>query len=150
MRYVADVEESKSLNSVRQGVIISASGMCEAGRILHHLKQTVGRREDCVLIVGYQANGTLGRKLVEGFEHVKLFGERHRVRCKVRSMGGLSAHADYNELLENEKHLAMRARCAFVIHGEEKPALMFADRLLDVGFRNVEVPVKREEFVLAP
>jgi metallo-beta-lactamase family protein len=149
VRYVADPEESKSLNGVRSGVIISASGMCEAGRILHHLKQSVGRPEDCVLAVGFMAQGTLGRKLVQHYEHVKIFGERFEVKCKVRSVRGLSAHADYKELLRSLRPLAPRAR-AFVVHGEEDAALIFADRLIDAGFTTVDVPVRKQKFDLSP
>jgi metallo-beta-lactamase family protein len=148
VRYVADVEESKSLNDVREGVIVSASGMCEAGRVLHHLERTIGRREDCVLMIGFQADGTLGRKLLDGYEEVKIYGQRHRVRCKVRSMGGFSAHADYQELIDSYGHLAKDLQQTFVVHGEERPALTHADRLTDLGFRNVAVPVKRQKFVL--
>ncbi len=148
VRYVADVEESKGLNNVRNGVIISSSGMCEGGRVLHHLKHSLSRPEDCVLIVGYQAQGTLGRRLVEGHEHVSVFGERYRVRCKVRKMNGLSAHADWKELIQNLRHLAAHTRRVFVVHGEEDPAITFREHLIDVGFRRVDVPVYREEFRL--
>jgi len=148
VRYVADVEESKGLNGVRQGVIISASGMCEGGRILHHLKQSLPRPQDCVLIVGYQAQGTLGRRLVEGHEHVAILGERYQVRCRIRKMNGLSAHADWKELVQNLRHLAAHTRRVFVVHGEEDPAIMFREHLIDAGFRQVDVPVYREEFRL--
>ncbi|MHC5065414.1 MAG: MBL fold metallo-hydrolase RNA specificity domain-containing protein [Planctomycetota bacterium] len=146
VRYVADVSESMSLNSLRSGVIIAASGMCEAGRILHHIKQSAGRPEDCILMVGYQAQGTLGRRLLDGFESVKIFGERYRVRCRVRSMGGLSAHADYQEMLSMLRPLAKTCRKVFVVHGEEDPALIFAGRLEEAGFRSVEVPVLKQKF----
>jgi metallo-beta-lactamase family protein len=148
VRYVADAEESKTLNDVRTGVILAASGMCEAGRILHHLKHSLGRKEDCVLMVGYQATGTLGRKLLDGYEGVKVYGERYAVRCKVRSMPGLSAHADYQELLASTGHLAKSARGTFVLHGEEDASSIYADRLTQAGFRNVEVPVRGERYVL--
>jgi metallo-beta-lactamase family protein len=148
VRCVEDVEESKSLNRLRGGIIISASGMCEGGRILHHLEETIGRPEDCILIVGFQAEGTLGRKLLEGYETVKIFGERRRVRCRVRHIDGLSAHADSRELLEHLSPLAATTKQAFVVHGEENAAMRFADRLLDAGFRNVEVPLFREKFTL--
>lgn len=146
VRYVADVEESKSLNGVRSGVIVAASGMCESGRIVHHLKQTVGRPEDCVLLVGFQAHGTLGRRLLDGAEEVRILGDTFQVRCKVRFMPGLSAHADGDELLAGSRHLAATCRQAFVVHGEEAPALAYADRLRAAGFRRVEVPQKGETF----
>jgi metallo-beta-lactamase family protein len=146
VRYVADVEESKSLNSLRNGVIIAASGMCEAGRIVHHLKQSVGRAEDCVLIVGFQAEHTLGRRLLDGEEVVQILGEEHRVRCKVRFMPGLSAHADHAELLRFEQHLAGRCKQVFVVHGEEVAANAYAGRLRDAGFHGIEVPNKGDRF----
>ncbi len=148
VRFVADVEESMSLNSLRQGIIISASGMCEAGRILHHMKQSIGRKEDCIVMVGYQASGTLGRKLVRGELQVKIFGEEYVVRCKVRSMDGLSAHADYKELLAHLRHLAPVCRKTFVVHGEDKAAESFADKLRETGFQHVEIPSHGEEFIL--
>lgn len=149
VRYVSDVEESKQLNEVRNGVIIAASGMCESGRILHHLKFSVGRPEDCVLMVGFQAEGTLGRRLQEGASEVRIFGEWYKVRCRVREMGGMSAHADYGELLAHTGHLAPKCRQAFVVHGEEPSALIYADRLRKAGFANVEVPRQRERFEIA-
>lgn len=144
VRYVADVEESKALNQVRTGVIISASGMCESGRVLHHLSQTIGRREDCVLLVGYQAHATLGRRLLDGEKKVNIFGEPHTVNCKVRSMSGFSAHADWRELLAASRHLAQRCKQVFVVHGEDEPAEAYAGRLRDVGFASVVVPSKHD------
>ncbi|MBL9079274.1 MAG: MBL fold metallo-hydrolase [Planctomycetes bacterium] len=142
VHYVVDVEESKQLNEQRTGVIVAASGMCEAGRVLHHLAQSVGRRQDCVLMVGYQAQGTLGRKLLDGATSVNIFGERYDVRCKVRSMPGLSAHADWRELLGASRHLADRCRQVFVVHGEDEAADAYASRLRNAGFRDVSVPSK--------
>jgi metallo-beta-lactamase family protein len=149
VRYVATVDESKELNGVRSGIVIAASGMCEAGRILHHLKVSVGRAEDCVLLVGYQGTGTLGRRLQDGAEEVKLYGMPYRVNCKVRSMGGFSAHGDWRDLIAAERHLAQRASHVFVVHGETDPAHAFADRLRGVGFRNVEIPSHGQKFEVA-
>ncbi|MBL8738395.1 MAG: MBL fold metallo-hydrolase [Planctomycetes bacterium] len=140
--YVADVEESKALNQLRSGVIVSASGMCESGRVLHHLSSSLGRREDCVLLVGYQAQGTLGRRLLDGETSVNIFGEPHTVRCKVRNMPGLSAHADWRELLDGVEHLKKRCKQVFVVHGDEGPAETHAQRLRDAGFASVIVPSK--------
>lgn len=140
--YVADVAESKALNQVRSGVIISASGMCESGRVLHHLSQSVGRREDCVLLVGFQAHGTLGRRLLDGQQQVNIFGEPHDVRCKVRAMPGLSAHADWRELMQATRPLAGRCKQVFVVHGEDEPAEAYAGRLRSAGFASVVVPSK--------
>ncbi|MBK8099177.1 MAG: MBL fold metallo-hydrolase [Planctomycetes bacterium] len=146
VEYVADVEASKALNAQRTGVILSASGMCESGRVLHHLKQSVGRREDCVLLVGYQAQGTLGRRLLDGEPQVRIYGETYDVRCKVRFMPGFSAHADYGELMEFTGHLAGRCRQAFVVHGDDGPAEAHAARLREHGFADVEVPSKYDRF----
>lgn len=142
VRYVADVEESKSLNQQRSGVIVAASGMCEAGRVLHHLAQSIGRKQDCVLMVGYQAQGTLGRRLLDGVDKVNIFGEAYDVRCKVRSVSGLSAHADWRELMDASQHLADSCRQAFVVHGEDEAAEAYATRLREAGFRDVAVPSK--------
>jgi len=149
VRFVQDVEESMSLNAVRQGIIIAASGMCEGGRILHHLKFSVTRPEDCVLTTGFMAEGTLGRKLVDGFEYVPILGERYRVRCRVRSLRGLSAHADWRELVTALGHLAPVVRKTFVVHGEEAPAMRFCDHLRDAGFGDVVAPVPGQRFTLA-
>ena len=147
--YVSDVAQSKALNQQRTGVVVSASGMCEAGRVLHHLAQSVGRREDCVLMVGYQAHGTLGRRLLDGATTVNILGEPHQVRCKVRSMPGLSAHADWRELLAAARPLAARCRQAFVVHGDDEAADAYAGRLRNAGFPSVVVPSKHDRVELA-
>ncbi len=95
MRFTASVEESMALNRIRAGaIVISASGMCNAGRIKHHLRHNLGRRECSVLITGFQAQGTLGRRLVDGAKQVSIFGEEIAVRAQVHTLGGFSAHAD--------------------------------------------------------
>lgn len=147
--YVSDVEESKALNQQRSGIILSASGMCESGRVLHHLSQTVGRREDCVLLVGYQAQGTLGRRLLDGEKTVNIYGEPHDVRCKVRTMPGFSAHADWRELMSSTRHLVGRCQQVFVVHGEDDPAEAFAGRLRNAGFPSVQVPSKYDRVEIA-
>jgi metallo-beta-lactamase family protein len=100
IEFVADVERSKSLNEIRSGaVILSASGMCEAGRIKYHLRENLPRSECTVLIVGFQAAGTLGRRLVDGARLVTIFGQTVPVRARICTVGGLSAHADQPALL---------------------------------------------------
>jgi len=148
VRYIETVDESKSLNDEHVGVIVSASGMCEAGRILHHLARSVSNPRDCVLMVGYQAEGTLGRRLIEGTEQVKIYGRQYDVRCQVRSIGGFSAHADWQELIDAYGHLGPRLEQTFVVHGEEGPATTHAERLTAMGFKNVVVPVQGQRFVL--
>ena len=142
--YVEDVAQSKELNYLKTGVIISSSGMAESGRILHHLKTTVGRKQDCVLIVGYQAQGTLGRRLLDGESTVRIFGETYDVHCKVRSMQGFSAHADWRELMTATRPLQERCKQVFVVHGEDDPAEAYARRLRSAGFAQVVVPSKFE------
>jgi metallo-beta-lactamase family protein len=146
--YVGDVEESKALNNERTGVIISASGMCESGRILHHLKQTVGKKQDCVLMVGYQAHGTLGRRLLNGESPIRIYGENYDVRCKVRSMSGFSAHADWRDLMRVSRPLVDRCKQVFVVHGEDEPAEAYAQRLRSAGFAEVVVPSKFDRHTL--
>ena len=147
IRYVREVEESKALNDLHEPcIIISASGMLEGGRVLHHLKRSIGRREDCVLVVGYCAPGTLGRRLLDGDDEVRIFGETYRVRCKVRMMAGLSAHADYEEMLESLGHLAKCVRRVFVVHGDLDVAEAFGDRLEAAGFKDCVVPYEGKAY----
>jgi len=142
-------QQSMRINRIESGaIIIAGSGMCEGGRIKHHLKHNIWRRNCHVVFVGYQAQGTLGRKLIEGYPHVKIFGRRMEVRCRVRTINGLSAHADWSELLEHLRPLAPTCRQAFVVHGEEDAAMKFADRLEDAGFAQVDVPLQGERFEL--
>ncbi|MFU2487520.1 MBL fold metallo-hydrolase RNA specificity domain-containing protein [Thauera sp. WH-1] len=127
LRLVQDVEESMALNAVRGGlVIISASGMCDAGRIKHHLRYNLGRRECAIVIVGFQAAGTLGRRLVDGARQVTLFGERIAVQAKVHTIGGLSAHADQPALLAWLRGFSHPPRQTFIVHGEPEAAVEFA------------------------
>jgi metallo-beta-lactamase family protein len=121
-------EESKRLNDV-QGpcMIIAGSGMCNAGRITHHLRHNLWRPETSVLIVGYQAEGTLGRKLVEGARSVKIFGERVAVRAQIHKLGGFSAHAGQSDLLKWFNALAPCRPKVVLTHGEDKPRQVLSD-----------------------
>lgn len=128
--FVEDVEESKALDRIRGGaVIISASGMCEAGRIKFHLRANLPRHESSVLITGFQAAGTFGRRLVDGARRVRLLGEDIPVRASLYTLGGLSAHADRSALLAWLGHIRQKPRRVFVVHGEESVANGFADTL---------------------
>jgi metallo-beta-lactamase family protein len=130
LEFVEDVEESKSLDRIRGGaVIISASGMCEAGRIKFHLRTNLPRRESTVLITGFQAAGTFGRRLVDGAKRVRLLGEDIPVRADLYTLGGLSAHADRTALLGWLGHFRGKPRQVFVVHGEDTVAAGFADTL---------------------
>jgi metallo-beta-lactamase family protein len=143
---VESVEESKELNWLKSPhIVIAASGMCESGRILHHLKQSAGRPADCLLIVGYQAEGTLGRRLLEGAREARIYGELYPVRMKVRKMNGFSAHADRNEIISFLKPLAGSVKTVFVVHGEEGSLDALAARLAGAGFKDVVVPVQGQK-----
>lgn len=123
-------EESKEINFNQQPkVIISASGMCDAGRIRHHLKHNLWRKECTVLFVGYQAEGTLGRALVEGAEKVKLFGEEVLVAAEVKELPGVSGHADRSGLLRWASAFQNRPLKVFVTHGEDEVTKLFAENL---------------------
>lgn len=123
-------EESKYINFENTPkVIISASGMCEAGRIRHHLKHNLWRRECTILFVGYQAEGTLGRLIVDGIDEVKLFGEPIKVEAKITSLAGLSGHADKNGLIEWITAFEEKPRKVFVVHGEDSVCKNFVETL---------------------
>ncbi|MCC7235046.1 MAG: MBL fold metallo-hydrolase [Bryobacterales bacterium] len=119
LRYVREASESKALNDLRGPmVVISASGMCEAGRILHHLRNNIEDPRNTVLIVGFQAEHTLGRKIVERRPEVPIFGEPVRLRSEVVTLQELSGHADQAELLQWIKPIAKRLKGIFLVHGE--------------------------------
>jgi metallo-beta-lactamase family protein len=147
---VRSVERSKELNFLREpAVIISASGMCEAGRILHHLKNNIEDARNTVLIVGWQAPYTLGRRLVERRPVVKIFGEEYRLKAQVETINGFSAHADRNDLLDYARQLGgQRLKSAFVVHGEEASSLALAEGLEEIGIEQAIVPDRGEEFTL--
>jgi metallo-beta-lactamase family protein len=141
LRYIRSVEASKELNELQgPAVIISASGMCEAGRVQHHLKHTITDPRNVVLIVSWQAPHTLGRRLIERQPVVKIFGEEFPVRARVETINGYSAHADRNGLLGWAEPIARGLQRAFVVHGDPEPAAALADGLVQLGIRNVAVP----------
>lgn len=146
LRFVQHVEESMELNHRKGGlVIISASGMCEAGRIKHHLAHNLPRRESAIVICGFQAGGTLGRRLVDGVRQVTLFGDRVPVRASVHTIGGLSAHADQPALLEWMSHIEAEPRQTFVVHGEHEASTAFAEAVrARFGWGGVCVPEPEE------
>lgn len=150
LTYVHSVEESKELNFLREpAVIISASGMCEGGRILHHLKNNIEDARNTVLIVGWQAPDTLGRRLVEHAPVVRIFGEPYTVRAQVQTANGYSAHADRTELDAFVRAMGpSRMKTAFVVHGEEASSLTFADDLRSLGIAQVVVPTPGQEVTL--
>jgi metallo-beta-lactamase family protein len=139
LQYVRDAADSKKLNDLHGPfVVISASGMCEQGRILHHLRNNIEDPRNTVLITGFQAAETLGRKLVEKWKEVRIFGEPMRVRAEISSLDELSGHADQAELMEWIKPLVPALRKVFLVHGEPQQAdalarLLHATHGLDVA-----------------
>ncbi len=142
IRFVQSVEESMALNDVREGaVIISASGMCDAGRIKHHLRHNLPRPESSVVIAGFQAAGTLGRRLVDGARSVTLFSEKVAVRADIHTIGGLSAHADQGALLAWLGGFAEPPAQTFVVHGEPTASHALAGVIAArLGWHDVVVP----------
>ncbi len=142
---VRDAQESMALNSLRGGaVILAGSGMCTAGRIKHHLKHNLWRKESSVVIVGFQAQGTLGRRIVDGAKRVKVLGEDIVVAADVYTIGGLSAHADREGLLAWAGHFESQPGKVLVSHGEESVSLEFAESLRSRLGWSPEVPYPGE------
>ncbi|NQT83895.1 MBL fold metallo-hydrolase [bacterium] len=141
LKYTADVEDSKALNHAEGPVIIiSASGMCEGGRILHHLLHIIEDARNAILFVGYQAENTLGRRIVEHRKPIRIFGDEYRLRAKVYSINGLSAHADRNELLDYFKQMGPKVSRCYVVHGEMDQAKPFSEAIRDLGVKDVQIP----------
>lgn len=150
VEFVADVERSKALNDIRSGaVIISASGMCEAGRIKYHLRENLARSECSILITGFQAAGSLGRRLVDGARLVHIFGQAVPVRARIYTIGGLSAHADQNALLDWLGGFHQSPGQTFVVHGELGASTNFVRAIEDrLGWRGVRMPRSGEFMTL--
>jgi len=146
LTYVRSVEESKALNDRKDPmVIISASGMAETGRILHHLKNNIENPKNTILIVGWQAPDTLGRRLAEREKEVKIFGETYPVRAEIETIGGFSAHADQAMLLEYAQAVKDQVKKVILVHGEEQAALAFKEQLHEAGFNDLSYPDWGEE-----
>ncbi|HEX6157039.1 MAG TPA: MBL fold metallo-hydrolase [Burkholderiales bacterium] len=149
VRFTEDLAESKRINSVTSGaVIISASGMCEGGRIRHHLRYNISRPECAVVFVGFQAAGTLGRRIVDGEDTVRLFGEEYPVRAKVFTIGGLSAHAERSALLAWLGHFRRPPRNTWVVHGETLPAASLCDAINARPGWQAQVPAPGQSLTL--
>ncbi|MFZ1280694.1 MAG: MBL fold metallo-hydrolase [Ignavibacteriaceae bacterium] len=146
LKYIKKSEESKELNE-KSGpmIIISASGMAEGGRILHHLAHNIGNSKNLILFVGYAAEHTLARRIMDGNEKVNIFGEEFEVKAKIKKMDYFSGHADQKELLDylrlNQQN---KLKNIFLVHGEEDMALPFREKLLQKGFKNVQFPASGE------
>ncbi|MDX1436223.1 MAG: MBL fold metallo-hydrolase [Anaerolineales bacterium] len=149
LTYVRSVEESKALNRRKDPmVIISASGMAETGRILHHLRHNIEDSRNTILIVSWQAPHTLGRRLVEGQTRVKIFGEVFKRKAEVETLNGLSAHAGQSLLVEYALKVKGQARNIFLVHGEQGPASALREKLTDWGMDGVVYPEMNAGFDL--
>ena len=147
--YTRTTEESKAINEdPGPGIIVSASGMCDSGRIQHHLKHHLWREESHIVIIGYQAEGTIGRRIVDGAKTVRLFGEEIAVKAHIHTLGGFSAHADQRGLLDWVSHIHHPQLEVFVNHGEEKISMTLAQLISDRFHFKAMVPQWKEKRVL--
>jgi metallo-beta-lactamase family protein len=141
LSYTRSVEESKAINDVKgPAVIISASGMAETGRILHHLKNNIENPNNTILIVSWQAPHTLGRRLADREERVKIFGEVYTRWAEVATIGGLSAHAGQHLLLEYAQAVQGQVEKIFLVHGEQRGADPLMEKLAAAGMSEVYFP----------
>lgn len=149
LTYIRELAHSMKLNDLQApAIIISASGMCEAGRIRHHLKNHIGNPRNLVLFIGYCAQNTLGAQILAGNPIVNIFGEPHAVRAKIAAIDSFSGHADKNELQHYLQQITGRLQKIFVIHGEESQSLAFAETLRQVK-PNAEIVVPQPQQILS-
>jgi metallo-beta-lactamase family protein len=150
VRYLRSPDESRRLNSMDGPMIIlSASGMCEGGRILHHLRHSLGKDSTTVLVVGFQAEGTLGRRLMEGARKVRIFGLEHEVWARVRTIPSFSSHADRDDLRAFIEGFSPAPKKIFLVHGERSQREALAAELRGRGFDGVEQPEFGQGFDLS-
>ena len=144
VRFTAGVEESKAIERFTGGMIVlAASGMCDAGRIRHHLRHHLWRRDATVLLVGYQAAGTLGSLLAQGAKSVRIHGEEIRVRARIRRLDAYSGHADADELVAWMEERLPVMRATFLTHGEEGALTALRERLIAIGLEPDRVVIPR-------
>lgn len=151
LAYVEDVEGSKAITGRDEpAIVIAASGMCEAGRILHHLKSAIEDDKNTILIVGYQAQHTLGRRLVEGRSRVRIFGVERDRRAEVVVLNGFSAHADQRDLVHYAEKCREKGPVAQIVlvHGDPKPQQILADILHVKGFKAIATPAPRDRLTI--
>jgi metallo-beta-lactamase family protein len=150
LKYISTVDQSKELNDIHDPmIIISASGMAEGGRILHHLANNIGNPKNLVLFVGYAAEHTLARKIMDGMEKVNILGEEYSVRCQIKTMDYFSGHADQNELIDYlQLNPVKKLKNIFLVHGEEDQALPLKEKILQKGFKNADFPISEEKFII--
>jgi len=145
LHFTRETSESMAINMISGGAVIMAgSGMCTGGRIRHHLKHNIWGEQNSIVFVGFAARGTLARRIIDGADRVKIYGEEIQVRASIHTIGGLSAHADQSELLTWHKQTG-DPKTTFLVHGEEKSMRIFADKLKNT---QVEMPVMHQEYTL--
>ena len=150
LKMVQSVEESKAINNMTEScIIIAGSGMVTGGRIKHHIVNNIGRPESMILFVGYQAEGTPGRILLDGAREFRLLGQMHQVRAQIEKIDGFSAHTDRDGLLAWLADIRVPPRCVFITHGEEKAATSFARLLNEKTGWTVKVPEYKDTVKLA-
>ena len=144
--YVQDAEDSKRLNELKEPcIIISASGMADAGRIKHHIANNVSDQKNTILMVGYAEPHSLGGKLRAGNKVVKIFGEEHEVKAEVIIIDSYSAHGDYNEMIQylgcqDKKQI----KKLFLVHGEYEVQLNYKEKLIEAGFKHISIPEQND------
>ena len=147
--YITESEDSKKLNNLQEPcMIIAGSGMCEGGRILHHLKNNIEDPKNTILVVGYMAENTLGRKIAEKYPKVRILGEEYSLKSEVVVLNSFSAHADRNELLQYVEQAKKNLRGIFLVHGEEKESQALKESIEELGVQNVVIPDRGEEVIL--
>ncbi|NLK68714.1 MAG: MBL fold metallo-hydrolase [Clostridiaceae bacterium] len=149
LHFTRTADESKTLNKIAGGcIVISASGMCEAGRIKHHLKHNLWREKSTILFVGYQAEGTLGQRILDGAKKVKIFGEEISVNAQIESIDGYSGHADYVGLLDWIGKFEHKPKRIFLVHGNEKAMTSLSEKIKDEYSIETIIPSREESFVI--
>ncbi len=149
LTYVRETQASKDLNDSKEpAVIIAASGMCEAGRVLHHLRHHLEDPRATILFVGYQAENTLGRKILDGMEHVRIFGEEHTVRAQIKRLDGYSGHGDHDDLVGFARDMARHPKRTFIVHAEMDSAQALKQGLQGVGLQNVSIPDRGDRIII--
>lgn len=148
LTYTRDVEASKAINDLDgPAVIIASNGMVEAGRILHHVKNNIGDARNTILFVGYQAENTLGRRLVDGIKRARIFGEEYPVRARIEQVDGFSAHADRAALLDWVRPIQRELKGVYVVHAEADAAAALVQGLRELGIRNALAPTYGQQII---
>jgi metallo-beta-lactamase family protein len=148
LHYVEHVSESKKINESKEpAIIISASGMAEAGRIKHHIKNNIEDPKNTILLIGYASPMSLAGRLKAGDPEVRIFGDTFKVKANIVSMENFSAHGDYIEMIDYLKLQNPKlVHKIFLVHGEYETQKIFAEKLIEKGYLNIEIPQKGETF----